>query len=106
MAYDGSTYGGGYDDSFRERLEFKNAQDLKQQEPNYDTNMWLWDMIDEFIYQFHSYCQYRATLKTKTKQELALLWQYAEVWKGGGSNVLKVLGYFCILLAYYECIAS
>ena len=22
-------------------------------------NQWLWDMIDEFIYQFQSFCQYR-----------------------------------------------
>lgn len=22
-------------------------------------NPWLWDMIDEFIYQFQSFCQYR-----------------------------------------------
>ena len=22
-------------------------------------NIWLWDMIDEFIYQFQSFCQYR-----------------------------------------------
>ncbi|KAI5069046.1 hypothetical protein GOP47_0015347 [Adiantum capillus-veneris] len=247
MAYDSSSYGGGYDDSFEQRPEFKNARDLEQQEPDYDTNFvpdvvksfvvylyryireknvyeilqmyeisfqklsermfkqspwpvveaiapyvdndhvfcllyrelwfrhvyarltptltqrmeswdnycslfqiilhgnvnmqlpnqWLWDMIDEFIYQFQSYCQYRAKLKTKTDQELALLRQYAEVWnvvgvlnylqalieksniiqileddkdgstnftaqngydfQGGGSNVLKVLGYFSIV---------
>ena len=22
-------------------------------------NLWLWEMIDEFIYQFQSFCQYR-----------------------------------------------
>lgn len=22
-------------------------------------NQWMWDMIDEFIYQFQSFCQYR-----------------------------------------------
>lgn len=99
-------------------------------------NQWLWDMVDEFIYQFQSFCQYRAKLKTKTDQELALLRQYDEVWNAygvlnylqaliekssiiqiledekdgsviftatdgydyhGGSNVLKVLGYFSIV---------
>jgi translation initiation factor 3 subunit L len=42
-------------------------------------NPWLWDMIDEFIYQFQSFCQYRAKLKTKSDQELKLLRGYAEV---------------------------
>lgn len=23
-------------------------------------NKWLWDIIDEFVYQFQSFCQYRA----------------------------------------------
>lgn len=22
-------------------------------------NLWLWDMVDEFVYQFQSFCQYR-----------------------------------------------
>ncbi len=26
---------------------------------------WLWDIIDEFIYQFQSFCQYRAKLVKK-----------------------------------------
>eukprot|EP01018_Ginkgo_biloba_P001413 Gb_07559 [translate_table: standard] len=99
-------------------------------------NQWLWDMIDEFIYQFQSFCQYRAKLKSRTDQEIALLRQYDEVWNvygvlnylqalveksmiiqileeekegnvtftatdgydyNGGSNVLKVLGYFSIV---------
>uniref|UniRef100_A0A0D6QWN7 Eukaryotic translation initiation factor 3 subunit L n=1 Tax=Araucaria cunninghamii TaxID=56994 RepID=A0A0D6QWN7_ARACU len=119
-------------------------------------NQWLWDMIDEFIYQFQSFCQYRAKLRTKTEQEIALLRQYDEVWNvygvlnylqalveksmiiqilesekdgnltftatdgydyNGGSNVLKVLGYFsivgllrvhCLLGDYYsglKCLA-
>ncbi|ERM98606.1 eukaryotic translation initiation factor 3 subunit L [Amborella trichopoda] len=119
-------------------------------------NQWLWDMIDEFIYQFQSFCQYRAKLKNKTDQEIALLRQYDQVWNvygvfnflqalveksmiiqileqekegleqftatdgydyNGGSNVLKVLGYFsivgllrvhCLLGDYYtglKCLA-
>ncbi|KAL5975939.1 hypothetical protein ACLOJK_020268 [Asimina triloba] len=42
-------------------------------------NQWLWDMIDEFVYQFQSFCQYRAKMKTKTEQEIALLRQYEQV---------------------------
>eukprot|EP00897_Mesotaenium_endlicherianum_P001707 jgi/Mesen1/1564/ME000134S00682 len=99
-------------------------------------NQWLWDMIDEFIYQFQSFCQYRAKTKARSGEELALLRQYDQVWNvygvlnylqalieksqivrilddeldgkatftetegydyQGGSNVLKVLGYFSIV---------
>jgi translation initiation factor 3 subunit L len=42
-------------------------------------NQWLWDMVDEFIYQFQSFCQYRAKLKQRTDHELALLKQVDEV---------------------------
>jgi translation initiation factor 3 subunit L len=34
---------------------------------------WLWDMIDEFIYQFQSFCQYRTKLKNKNTDELTTL---------------------------------
>lgn len=36
-------------------------------------NQWLWDMIDEFIYQFQAFCQFRSRVKSKTEEELALL---------------------------------
>ncbi|KAK3438286.1 hypothetical protein EUGRSUZ_C02897 [Eucalyptus grandis] len=73
-------------------------------------NQWLWDMVDEFVYQFQSFCQYRAKMKNKTEQEIALLRQYDQEKEGleqftatdgydygGGSNVLKVLGYFSMV---------
>ncbi|KAK4401179.1 Eukaryotic translation initiation factor 3 subunit L [Sesamum angolense] len=99
-------------------------------------NQWLWDMVDEFVYQFQSFCQYRAKMKSKTEQEIALLRQYGQAWNvygvlnylqalveksmiikileqekegleqftatdgydySGGSNVLKVLGYFSMI---------
>ncbi|GER32521.1 eukaryotic translation initiation factor 3subunit L [Striga asiatica] len=99
-------------------------------------NQWLWDMVDEFVYQFQSFCQYRAKMKTKTEQEIALLRQFDQAWNvygvlnylqalvekskiiqileqekegaeqftatdgydySGGSNVLKVLGYFSMI---------
>ncbi|XP_047943234.1 eukaryotic translation initiation factor 3 subunit L-like [Salvia hispanica] len=99
-------------------------------------NQWLWDMVDEFVYQFQSFCQYRAKMKSKTEQEIALLRQYDQAWNvygvlnylqalvekssiiqileqekegleqftatdgydySGGSNVLKVLGYFSMI---------
>eukprot|EP00213_Chloropicon_mariensis_P003704 CAMPEP_0197471684 /NCGR_PEP_ID=MMETSP1309-20131121/2642_1 /TAXON_ID=464262 /ORGANISM="Genus nov. species nov., Strain RCC998" /LENGTH=533 /DNA_ID=CAMNT_0043009595 /DNA_START=73 /DNA_END=1674 /DNA_ORIENTATION=+ len=116
-------------------------------------NGWLWQMVDEFIYQFQSFCQYRAKLYQRSPEEIEVLRDCTknDVWsplavlnylqtfvdksgivaelkkdggkhlaetegydngqgKGGGSNVLKVLGYFarigllrvhCILGDYY-----
>ncbi|KAH7574233.1 hypothetical protein JRO89_XS03G0269100 [Xanthoceras sorbifolium] len=99
-------------------------------------NQWLWDMVDEFVYQFQSFCQYRAKMKSKTAEEIALLRQCDQTWNvygvlnflqalvekstiiqileqekegleqftatdgydfNGGSNVLKVLGYFSMV---------
>jgi translation initiation factor 3 subunit L len=36
-------------------------------------NSWLWDMVDDFIYQFQSYCAYRAKLRQKGPQEINVL---------------------------------
>jgi translation initiation factor 3 subunit L len=99
-------------------------------------NQWLWDMVDEFVYQFQSFCQFRAKMKNRNEQEIALLKQYDQAWSvygvlnflqalvdkslivqilerekegleeftatdgydyNGGSNVLKVLGYFSMV---------
>ena len=43
-------------------------------------NGWLWQMIDEFIYQFQSFCQYRAKLHLKTPEEIEILKQCEGVW--------------------------
>jgi translation initiation factor 3 subunit L len=42
-------------------------------------NQWLWDMVDEFIYQFQSFCQYRAKMKARSEEELKQLRQYDQV---------------------------
>ena len=42
-------------------------------------NQWLWDMLDEFIYQFQSFCQFRAKVKSRTDEELAVLKQCGHV---------------------------
>lgn len=34
---------------------------------------WLWDIVDEFIYQFQSFCQYRSKLKSLKVEELNTL---------------------------------
>ncbi|KDN52505.1 hypothetical protein K437DRAFT_254088 [Tilletiaria anomala UBC 951] len=49
---------------------------------------WLWDIIDEFIYQFQSYSQWRNRVSNKSEEELALL-QDGGVWSS--YSVLNVL---------------
>ncbi len=56
-------------------------------------NLWLWDMIDEYLYQFQSFCQYRGKVSVKTKQELELLKQCDNVW-----NAVGVLNYLQALV--------
>eukprot|EP00038_Savillea_parva_P006310 m.162909 g.162909 ORF g.162909 m.162909 type:complete len:517 (+) comp12244_c0_seq1:184-1734(+) len=41
---------------------------------------WLWDIIDEFIYQFESFSQYRAKLDKKTEAELVMLKTTPRLW--------------------------
>ncbi|KAF7729262.1 hypothetical protein EC973_004792 [Apophysomyces ossiformis] len=52
-------------------------------------NQWLWDIIDEFIYQFQSFSNYRDRLKSKTEQELELLRDNPQIWSC--YSVLNVL---------------
>lgn len=40
---------------------------------------WLWDIIDEFIYQFQSFCVWRSKVKSKTDEELMLLADASQV---------------------------
>lgn len=57
---------------------------------------WLWDIIDEFIYQFQSFCQYRAKLVKKGQnappnvlEDILMLKQNNDVWNV--HSVLNVL---------------
>ncbi|KAI0746732.1 eukaryotic translation initiation factor 3 subunit 6 [Daedaleopsis nitida] len=50
---------------------------------------WLWDIIDEFIYQFQSFCVWRSKVKSKTEEELTLLADGSQVWSS--YSVLNVL---------------
>ncbi|RNA25872.1 eukaryotic translation initiation factor 3 subunit L [Brachionus plicatilis] len=57
---------------------------------------WLWDIIDEFIYQFQSFCQYRAKQVKKGPnapsnivEEVQMLKQNSDVWNV--HSVLNVL---------------
>ncbi|KAJ6611706.1 eukaryotic translation initiation factor 3 subunit 6 [Mycena sp. CBHHK59/15] len=50
---------------------------------------WLWDIIDEFIYQFQVFCTWRSKVKSKTDDELAMLAEGGPVWSS--YSVLNVL---------------
>ena len=51
-------------------------------------NQWMWDIIDEFIYQFQSFCQYRAKIMNKSEDEMIALKE----------NVYKVLFFYHLSL--------
>jgi len=52
-------------------------------------NQWLWEMVDEFLYQFSSFCQYRSKLQTKREDELNVLKDNPRTWNV--HSVLNVL---------------
>ncbi|KAH8857464.1 Eukaryotic translation initiation factor 3 subunit L [Schistosoma japonicum] len=54
-------------------------------------NQWLWDIIDEFLYQFQKFCSYRNRLKLKPEDEAQLL-KSPTVWSI--HSVLNVLHSF------------
>ncbi|CAO3653912.1 unnamed protein product [Cunninghamella echinulata] len=52
-------------------------------------NQWLWDIIDEFIFQFQSFSNYRDRLKNKSEEEWNLLRAHPQIWSC--YSVLNVL---------------
>ncbi|PVU89497.1 hypothetical protein BB561_005318 [Smittium simulii] len=52
-------------------------------------NQWLWDIIDEFIYQFQTFCAFRNNFSKKSAQDLELLKNSPAVWDT--ISVLNVL---------------
>jgi len=64
-------------------------------------NQWLWDVIDEFIYQFQAFCQFRSRAKNKTDEELQMLKDAPQAW-----NVNKVLYYLHALVDKSRIVAQ
>nr|CAB3241727.1 eukaryotic translation initiation factor 3 subunit L-like [Phallusia mammillata] len=52
-------------------------------------NQWLWDIIDEFVYQFQAFTQYRCKLSKKTADEIEILRNNPKIWNI--HSVLNVL---------------
>ncbi|KAA8898947.1 translation initiation factor 3 complex subunit L [Sphaerosporella brunnea] len=55
------------------------------------TYYWAWDVIDEFIYQFNSFCTYRQRVakKAQNEEEIQILRENPQTW--GCYSVLNVL---------------
>jgi len=58
-----------------------HASDDDEEDPDLELpNRWLWDIIDEFIYQFESFAQYRVKVQGKTDQEFEQLAGNPQLW--------------------------
>lgn len=56
-------------------------------------NQWLWEMVDEFTYQFQSFHQYRGKLSNKSEEELSTLRKCSGAW-----HVLSIFNYLQALV--------
>lgn len=52
-------------------------------------NQWLWEIIDEFIYQFQSFSQFRSKLAKRSEPEIEMLKESPKIWNV--HSVLNVL---------------
>ena len=59
--------------SFYNYCEFFNIIFLQKPQDLELPDIWLWELVDEFVYQFQNYTQYRARLTDKTDDELEKL---------------------------------
>lgn len=83
-------YAAGQPSIGQRKESWENYRDLFTVVLNSNLNMqlpnaWLWDMVDEFVYQFQSFLQYRGSLQGKSPEEIAGL-QRADkdgVWEAG-----------------------
>jgi translation initiation factor 3 subunit L len=50
---------------------------------------WLWDMLDEFIYQFQQFHQYRGRAKHLTEEEIGILKEHPHWWSA--QSVIRYL---------------
>jgi len=69
-------------DSFQNYIDLFNIiLGLNLQDPELELPPgWLWDMIDEFIYQFQSFHQFRSRVKDLSQEEIPLLKRHEHVW--------------------------
>jgi len=61
-------------------------------------NGWLWDMIDEFVYQFQNFAQYRGKLSMKSEAEIQALREVSLSEENAVWPVVGVLNYLQALV--------
>lgn len=59
--------------SFYNYCEFFNIIFLQKPQDLELPDIWLWELVDEFVYQFQNFTQYRARLSDKTDEEIEKL---------------------------------
>jgi translation initiation factor 3 subunit L len=52
-------------------------------------NLWVFDLMHEFLYQFQAFCQFRTKIATKTEDELRQLRETPDAWHAG--TVLQIM---------------
>ena len=57
-------------------LVLAKEQPLKIELPD----QWLWDIIEEFIYQFQSFCNFRTKLAKRTDEDIEQLKRNIKIW--------------------------
>jgi hypothetical protein len=57
-------------------LVLDKVQPLKIELPD----QWLWDIIEEFIYQFQSFCNFRTKLLKRTDDDIEHLRRNVKIW--------------------------
>lgn len=66
-------------------------------------NQWLWNVVDELVYQFQSLCQYKAKLKCKAKQGVVIPRQHGQAWSVYGVlNFLHELVDISMIIQIHE----
>jgi translation initiation factor 3 subunit L len=78
------------------RESWENYRDLFTVILNSNLNMqlpngWLWDMIDEFVYQFQSFLQHRGRMAGKSAEEISALMAASEEGTWDAAAVLSYL---------------
>jgi translation initiation factor 3 subunit L len=53
------------------------------------TPSWAFDIMNEFVYQFQSFCQFRTSLDTRSSEEVSMLAENQDVW--AVQNVMSYL---------------
>ena len=55
---------------------------------------WLWDMVDEFVYQFTDFCRFRTKdLKKRSPADVELMAQKPKIWDTMQASILARCGW-------------